>query len=151
MKSDGKRRAQPAVFFASANGGLSELQPDNAENQNAISNSRPDLGVTDLLVIADGVAFVTGVVVTIDDRDYFSVVLAADATVRAELSHFDLLTNDLDLEILDENLVQLAFSNSSDGFETAEAQLQAGDTCYVGVMTSSEPSEASYILSIDVN
>jgi hypothetical protein len=62
-----------------------------------------------------------------------------------------LLTNNLDLEILDENLNQVALSNSIDGFEKAEAQFQAGDTLYIGVLPISEPSDASYILSIDVN
>ena len=113
------------------------------------SNSLPRLA--DPLEITDGVAFVTGTALSIRDKDYFAFVIATDVTVQAELSHFDLLTNNLDLEILDENLIQVAISNSIDGFEKAEAQFQAGDTFYIGVLPISEPSAASYILSIDVN
>ena len=109
--------------------------------------------IADPVEITDGVAFVTGagLIQLIPDNDYFSFVIATDATVQAELSHFDLLTNNFDLEILDENLNQVALSNSIDGFEKAEAQFQAGDTLYIGVLPISEPSAASYILSIDVN
>ena len=109
--------------------------------------------IADPVEITDGVAFVTGagLIQLIPDNDYFSFVIATDATVQAELSHFDLLTNNFDLEILDENLNQVALSNSIDGFEKAEAQFQAGDTLYIGVLPISEPSDASYILSIDVN
>ena len=109
--------------------------------------------IADPVEITDGVAFVTGagLIQLIPDNDYFSFVIATDATVQAELSHFDFLTDNFDLEILDENLNQVALSNSIDGFEKAEAQFQAGDTLYIGVLPISEPSDASYILSIDVN
>ena len=83
--------------------------------------------------------------------NYFSFVLAADATVQAELSHFDLLASDLDLQILDENFVQVALSASADGFEIVEAQLLAGVTYYVGMLPSTAPGAAPYNLSIDVN
>jgi hypothetical protein len=114
-------------------------------------NSNP--GIADPLVISDGVAFVTGaaVIQSVTDNDYFSFVVAADATVQVELSHFDFVTNNLDLEMLDEDLNQVALSNSIDGFEKAEAQFQAGDTLYIGVLPMTEPIDASYILSIDVN
>lgn len=109
--------------------------------------------IADPVEITDGVAFVTGAaqIQLVTDNDYFSFVIATDATVQAELSHFDFLTNNFDLEILDENLNQVALSNSIDGFEKAEAQFQAGDTFYIGVLPISAPSAASYILSIDVN
>jgi hypothetical protein len=109
--------------------------------------------IADPMEITDGVAFVTGatVIQLIPDNDYFSFVIATDATVQAELSHFDLLTNNFDLEILDENLNQVALSNSIDGFEKAEAQFQAGDTFYISLLPISVPNAASYILSIDVN
>jgi hypothetical protein len=91
-------------------------------------NSNP--GIADPLVFTDGVAFITGaaVIQSVTDNDYFKIVLATDATVQAELSHFDLLTSNFDLEILDENFNQVALSNSIDGFEKAAAQFQAGDT-----------------------
>lgn len=119
--------------------------------EETLSNTFPR--IADPVEITDGVAFVTGaaLIQLITDNDYFSFVIATDATVQAELSHFDLLTNNFDLEILDENLNQVALSNSIDGFEKAEAQFQAGDTLYIGVLPISEPSGASYILSIDVN
>ena len=112
-------------------------------------NSNP--GIADPLEITDGVAFATGAAVSILDKDYFSFVMPTDATVQAELSHFDLLTNNFDLEILDENENQVALSNSIDGFEKAEAQFQAGDTFYIGVLPITGPGDASFILSIDVN
>lgn len=119
--------------------------------EETLSNTFPR--IADPVEITDGVAFVTGAaqIQLITDNDYFSFVIATDATVQAELSHFDLLTNNFDLEILDENLNQVALSNSIDGFEKAEAQFQAGDTVFIGVLPISEPSGASYILSIDVN
>ena len=119
--------------------------------EETLSNTFPS--IADPVEITDGVAFVTGAaqIQLITDNDYFSFVIATDATVQVELSHFDLLTNNLDLEILDENLNQVALSNSIDGFEKAEAQFQAGDTLYIGVLPISEPSNEPYILSIDVN
>jgi hypothetical protein len=114
-------------------------------------NSNP--GIADPLVFTDGVAFITGaaVIQSVTDNDYFKIVLATDATVQAELSHFDLLTSNFDLEILDENFNQVALSNSIDGFEKAAAQFQAGDTLYIGVLPISQPGEEPYILSIDLN
>jgi len=107
--------------------------------------------IADNLEFTDGVAFIAGTAHHITDEDYFSFVLAADATVQAELSHFDLQTTDLDLELLDENLVQIALSDSANGFEKVEAQLQAGVTYYIGMLPFKTPSAASYNLSIDLN
>ncbi len=117
--------------------------------EESLHNTRPD--TADVLEVTDGVAFITGTALTIDDKDYFSIILTADATVQAELSHFDLQTSDLDLEILDENLIQVALSDSVDGFEIVEAELQAGVTYYIGVLPISTPSATPYNLSIDVN
>jgi hypothetical protein len=107
--------------------------------------------IADNLEFTDGVAFIAGIAHHIHDEDYFSFVLAADATVQAELSHFDLQTTDLNLELLDENLVQIALSDSANGFEKVEAQLQAGVTYYIGMLPFKSPSVASYNLSIDLN
>jgi hypothetical protein len=117
--------------------------------EETLRNSNPR--IADLLEITDGVAFVTGAALTITDKDYFSFALTTDATIQAELSHFDLLASNFDLEILDENENQVAVSNSIDGFEKVEAQFQAGDTFYIVVLPISGPSEAPYTLSIDVN
>ncbi len=117
--------------------------------EESLRNSGPH--IADVLEFTDGVAFITGTAITLGDKDYFSFVLAADATVQAELSHFDLQTSDLDLEILDENLIQIALSNSVDGFEKVEAQVQAGITYYIGMLPISIAGPASYNLSIDVN
>jgi len=96
-------------------------------------NSRP--GIADSLTFADGVAFVTGSVVSLQDNDYFSFAPDADGVVQAELSHFDLQTCDLDLELLDANFNQIAFSNSVDSFEMVEAQVLAGQTYYIGIFS----------------
>ncbi|MGI9221644.1 MAG: hypothetical protein ACR2QS_11490 [Woeseiaceae bacterium] len=117
--------------------------------EESLSNSFPRLA--DPLEITDSVAFVIGSALTITDEDYFLFVSAADATVQVELSHFDPLTNNFDLEILDEDLNQVAFSNSIDGFEKAEAPFLTGDTFYVVVIPVSGEDGASYFLSIDVN
>ncbi len=115
----------------------------------SLRNSGPH--IADVLEFTNGVAFVTGTAISIGDKDYFSFVLATDATVQAELSHYDLQTSDLDLEILDENLIQIALSNSVDGFEKVEAQVQAGNTYYIGMLPIFLTAPASYNLSIDVN
>jgi hypothetical protein len=114
------------------------------------SNSRPPNSF-DLLEFTDGVAFVTGTALTTNDEDYFLLVLATDATIQAELSHFDVQTSNLDLEILDENLIQVTLSDSADAFEKVEAQLQAGVTYYIGMLPTSITDAESYILSVDVN
>ena len=115
------------------------------------SDFNSDPLIADLFAINDGVAFVTGTTLTTNDKDYYSFVLATDATIQAELSHFNLQTSNLDLEILDENFIRVALSDSADGFEKAEAQLQAGVTFYIGVLPTSTTGAASYNISIDVN
>ena len=110
-------------------------------------NSR--IEIADAFEFTDGVAFITGSATSTTDKDYFSFVLAADGNVQAELSHFDLQTSDLDLELLDENLDQVALSDSADGFEKVEAQLQAGVTYYIGMLPIS--TAGTYNLSIDLN
>jgi hypothetical protein len=117
--------------------------------EETLRNSRPD--IADMVELTDGVAFFTGEVINLGDKDYFSIVVAADATVQAELSHFDVTTSDLDLEILDDNLNQVALSDSVGDFEKVEAVLSAGVTYYIGALPIEAPSASSYILSIDVN
>ena len=117
--------------------------------EESLRNSGPH--IADVLEFTDGVAFITGTALAVTDLDYFSFVLAADATVQAELSHFDLQASDLDLEMLDEHYIQIALSDSVDSFEKIEVQLQAGVTYYIGVLPISTPNPASYNLSIDVN
>ena len=112
-------------------------------------NSSP--GIADIMEFTDGVAFIIGNAITLEDEDYFSFVLAADATVQAELSHFDLQTSDLDLEILNEELVQIALSDSVDSFEKVEAELQAGIIYYIGMLPISTTGAVPYSLSVDVN
>ncbi len=113
-------------------------------------NSRP--GIAQAFDFVDGVAYFEGAVAqATDPGDYYSFVLGADATVQIELSHFDLLADDLDLELLDENLNQVAFSSSIDNFEIVDAQLLAGVTYYIGVMPIATTGSGSYLLSIDAN
>ena len=115
----------------------------------SLSNSWPE--IADAIEITDGTAFISGSTSTPQDADYFAIVLAADATIQVELSHFDVATSDLDLEILDQNLNQVAVSSTVDGFEMVEAQLQSGVSYYVGVLPMSAAAGPSYYLSIDVN
>ena len=117
--------------------------------EETLRNSRPD--IADMVELIDGVAFFSGEVINLDDKDYFSIVVATDATVQAELSHFDLPTIDLNLEILDDNFDQVVLSDSVGDFEKVEAQLLAGVTYYIGVLPFDTPSAATYVLSIDVN
>ena len=113
------------------------------------SNSQPKSA--DHIVLTDGVAFVAGTLTKVNDKDFFSLVVAADATVQIELSHFDPQTNDLFLQLLDEDEKQIVRSDSADGFEKVEAQLEAGKTYYIVMRPRSVPGFASYNLSIDVN
>jgi hypothetical protein len=100
----------------------------------------------------DGVAFFSGRVnAATDVRDAFSFVLDADATVQAELSHFGVKNDNLDIDIMDENFDQVALANNIKGFEIVEAQLQAGVTYYIAVLATSTVGDAFYKLSIDVN
>lgn len=113
-------------------------------------NSNP--GIAQSFEIVNGVAYFAGAVdLTTDPRDYFSFVLDANATIQIELSHFDLLVDNLDLELLDENLDQVAFSGSSDEFEMVAEQLQAGIIYYIGVTAVATSGGGSYLLSIDAN
>lgn len=114
------------------------------------SNSLPR--IAQAFDFVDGVAYFDGAVATATDpEDYFSFVLDIDATIQIELSHFDLLTDDLDLELLDEDLNQVALSSSIDNFEMVAAPLQAGVTYYIGVSAVSTLGGGFYMLSIDAN
>jgi hypothetical protein len=113
-------------------------------------NSRP--GIAQAFDFVDGVAYFVGAISpATDPGDYFSFELDADATIQIELSHFDLLMDDLDIELLDEDLNQIAFSGTADSFEMIEAQLQSGATYYIGVVPMAVAGDGSYLLSIDAN
>jgi hypothetical protein len=114
-----------------------------------VRNSGPH--IADPIVLTDGVAFIAGTLTKVTDRDFFSLVPTVDVTVQAELSHFDPQTNDLLLELLDEDENQIVLSDSADGFEKVEAQLLAGKTYYIVMRPNLVPGFASYNLSIDVN
>ena len=86
-----------------------------------------------------------------DKYDYYAFTPAADAVVQAELSHFDTLATNMELILFDENLVVVAISNSPDGFEMIEAQVEAGTRYYIKVETRSISSEVTYNLSVDIN
>ena len=134
----------------SCNGTMDINSNRNAATDEISPNSGPH--IAHAFGFTDSVAFLTGTVhETADDKDYFSFVAAADGTVQVELSHFDVLASDLDLEILDENSNPLAISSSTDGFELAEAPVVAGMTYFIGVLAISTPDVQAYQLSIDVN
>jgi hypothetical protein len=80
-----------------------------------------------------------------------NLTLAADATVQIELSHFDPATNDLDLQILNENFDIMQVSNSIDGFEIIEIDLLAGVTYTIGMTPVTTTGVVSYSLSVDIN
>jgi hypothetical protein len=86
-----------------------------------------------------------------DSTDYFRFTAAADGVVQAELSHFDTLTNDIDLLIQDEELNWLSASRNPDTFEIVEAQVEAGKDYYIRVKARSITGEVFYNLSIDIN
>jgi hypothetical protein len=112
-------------------------------------NSGPSLA--DPFAFTDNVAFFAGTVTAPDDLDYFSFTLAADATVQIELSHFDPATNDLDLQILNENFDIMQVSNSVDGFEIIEIDLLAGVTYTICMTPITITGVVAYNLSIDMN
>jgi len=120
----------------------------------SVQSSGPNtaLGNGQLIEFTDGVAFFNGKVnAATDTRDAFTLILDADATVQAELSHFNFWGSNLDLDIMDENFNQIALANSVDSFEIAEAQLQAGVTYYIAVLATATAGDEYYKLSIDVN
>ena len=152
------------VSANSASGNAAWTWASEADNCNGTMdiNANRDWGVeetdfnsrlrdAEVLNFADSVAFITGTARSIDDKDYFSFVLAADATVQAELSHFDLETSNLDLVLIDKSGNQYAISDNVDSFEKVDAQLQAGTTYYIGILPVSTPGGTSYNLSVDVN
>ena len=128
------------AITASRNSAVAEFGPNS------------ELGNGQLVTLSDGVAFFTGLMnSTTDVRDAFKVVLDADGSIQAELSHFDTQGRDLDLEIMDADFNVLALANSVDSFEVVEAQLQAGLTYYVAVLAGATAGDQTYNLSIDVN
>lgn len=133
----------------SCNGTMQITASQDWAVQESSTNSNPD--IADLLEITDNVAFATGTPQSERDNDYFTFVVTSDATIQVELSGFDLATDNLDLELLDGDQDQIALSNSADGFEKVEAQFEAGDTVFIGVLPATAPTDAAYILSVDVN
>ena len=115
----------------------------------SMHNSRPD--IADPVTFTDSVAYFNGMVLAADDSDYFLIVPDSDSILQAELSHFDILTNNLDLEVLDENLDQIAISNTVDAFEIVSVQLSAGESYYVVVTPIVSPGNSPYQLSLDLN
>ena len=113
------------------------------------NNSRP--WIADPFTFTDNVAFFAGTATALGDLDYFSFTLAADATVQIELSHFDPATNDLDLQILNENFDIMQVSNSVDSFEIIEIDLLAGVTYTIGMTPITTTGVVSYNLSVDMN
>jgi len=111
-------------------------------------NSRPE--IADVLSVTNGVAFASGVATTVNDYDYFQLVLDADAKVQIELSHFDLAVSDLDLELRNENNTRIAISESVDSFEMINIDLIAG-TYYIGMIPIETPGDEMYYVSVDLN
>jgi hypothetical protein len=115
-----------------------------------VHNSQPGTG--QLLDYVDGVAFVTASLnLPTDVSDGFALTFAADVTLRAELSHFNAPTSDLDLTLIDEDLNEIAVSASVDSFEWVVAELTGGVTYYLTVTAVTTDGEEAYTLSTDVN
>jgi len=132
--------------------GTMEITADQtwAVTEADIHNSQPGTG--QLLDYVDGVAFVTASLnLPTDVSDGFAMTFAADVTLRAELSHFNAPTSDLDLRLIDEDLNEIALSASVDGFEWVEAELTGGITYFLIVSAITTAGEEAYTLSTDVN
>ena len=133
----------------SCNGTMDITVQRNIAELDLLSNSFPN--IAQQLAIINNVGFVTGTLNIADDgRDYFGFTLAADATVQAELAHFDTQASDLWLEIIDANENQIVVSDSADSFEVVVAQLPAG-SYFVGVHANTTTGVQPYNLSVDVN
>lgn len=134
----------------SCNGTMDIVSNRDAVTDEISPNSGPH--IAHAFDFVDGVAFFVGSVhETADDKDYYSFVAAMDGILQVELSHFDLASSDLDLEILDENSNLIAMSNTSDEFELAEAPVVAGMTYFIGVLATATVDVETYQLSVDVN
>lgn len=134
----------------SCNGTMVIMAGRGVASGEAPKNSRPP-GTVDPVTLENGVAFYSGEIFGVDS-DYFAVTTAADATVQAQLSHFDTSTDALYLEVLDFDLNQLAVSDNADSFEALDVEMTAGETYFIGVLTKVEvTSPITYLLSIDAN
>lgn len=132
----------------SCNGTMAITAAQNWNLEESATNSRP--GIADVLVLTDGVAFASGVAASLDDKDYFQLILDADASVQVELSHFDVTVSDLDLEIRNVNNSRIALSESLDSFEMIDIDLAAG-TYYIGMLPTATPGGEAFYISVDVN
>lgn len=133
----------------SCNGTMAIIVNRTAMSESA-SNSRPE--IADQFDFTDNVAFFTGTLGEgIDATDYFSFTATTDGILQAELSHFDLTSTNLDLQILDENLQQIGSSASVDSFEVADAAIVAGQRYYVRVDATSIAGPDNYNLALDIN
>lgn len=135
----------------SCNGTMEITASQNWGVESTGANTVP--GNAQVVTLTDGAAFFYGTVEdSTDIRDAFSIVVAQNATIQVELSHFDTDNNDLDLILLDENFNEVVAADGPDTFEKVEAQLEAGKTYYIDVLAFRTPHGiAPYQLSIDVN
>ena len=134
----------------SCNGTMAISAERDAAIQESDSNSRPK--IADPFEFVDNVAFFKGSLgVGIDRDDYYTFTATSDAVVQAELSHFDTLSTDLDLILLDEGLVEIAISSYADRFEMIDAPVQAGVKYYIKVESRSISGPQSYNLTVDIN
>jgi hypothetical protein len=132
----------------SCNGMMAITAAQNWSLEETLTNSRPN--IADVLPITNGVAFAYGIATTVADKDYFALDLASDATVQIELSHFDLTTSNLDLQLMNESLETIATSQSTDSFEKIEIDLSAG-RYYIGMLPIATPGDELYYVSVDLN
>jgi hypothetical protein len=134
----------------SCNGTMAISAVKDAAVGESFANSRPD--IADTLDFIDSVAFIYGSLgVGMDVNDFFKFTATNDGVVQVELSHFDTVSTDLDLQVLDEGLNEVAMSASADSFEMVEFSVQAGSTYYIGVESRILPGAISYNLTVDVN
>ena len=133
----------------SCNGTMVLTASQHTADLETAKNSVPT--ISDEIVLEDGVAFFTGIANTPTDEDWFSITAEADVSVQVELSHFDADVNNFDLEILDADQNTIAVSQSVDGFEIVEFQVNNGDTVFIGVKPNGVEINTGYYLSVDSN
>ena len=134
----------------SCNGTMAISVERNAAVAESAANSNPN--IADPIDIVDNVAFIQGSLgAGTDLYDYFKLVAAEDGVLKAELSHFDTTSTDLDLLLLDVDLNTIDVSRRTDDFELIGAPVLAGQTYYIKVASRVTPGDVSYYLSIDLN
>ena len=140
--------AGSSQFMLSRTGQAVDTEPnDDPAIPQSLTIMTNDLG----LPATSTAAWVMGSVdLVTDEFDVFEIQIGARSRLEVELSHFDTVTADLDVFVIDAALIGIAISDSGDSFEVFRTDLDPG-TYYVIVEAFVTSAPSDYILSVDLN